>query len=196
MPVNKATLKLIKSFEGWRSRAYPDPASGGVPWTIGFGHTTAAGPPTVGPGLQITKSQGEEILQRDLGKYAKAVRAKVKVDLNENQFGALVSFCYNVGPGNFNKSSVLNRVNAGLFDMVPARLLPWNKAAGRIMAGLTRRRKAEGELFMAPVFVAGDSHTHQPDDPGVIAPKPPQSALWGLLRALISIIKAIFGRKS
>jgi len=143
--LNKASLDLIKGFEGWRSKAYQD--SVGV-WTIGYGHTSMAGTPKVHAGMKITKQEGEEMLQRDLQKYAKAVDEAVNVPLTPNQFGALVSFCYNVGPGNFRKSSVLRYVNAGNFKGVPARLKLWNKAGGRVLRGLTRRRVAEGVLFL------------------------------------------------
>lgn len=147
--LNKASMKLIKHFEGWRSKSYKDPA--GI-WTIGYGHTSAAGNPKVTRGMSITKAYGDQLLLRDLQQYAKVVDENVKVKLTENQFGALVSFCYNVGPSNFKKSSVLNRVNRKLFDQVPARLLLWNKATvnGRLkpLRGLTRRRRAEGRLFM------------------------------------------------
>ena len=140
-------LALLKRFEGWRASAYPDPGTGGAPWTIGYGHTSMAGPPKVTPGMTITKAEGEKILKRDLKKYEDAVKRWVRVPLSQEQFDALTSFVYNVGEGNFKKSSVLKRVNQGRFDDVPARLMLWNKAGGRVLKGLTRRRSAEGELF-------------------------------------------------
>lgn len=143
--LNDASLDLIKDFEGWRAKAYKDAV--GV-WTIGYGHTSMAGPPNVKAGMVITKKEGEKMLQKDLQKYAKAVDDAVNVTLTDNQFGALVSFCYNVGPTNFRKSSVLRYVNAGNFKGVPARLKLWNKAGGRVLRGLTRRRVAEGKLFL------------------------------------------------
>jgi len=202
MTVNKATINLIKKFEGWRSNAYPDPASGGSPWTIGYGHTTAAGLPTVGPGLTITKQQGEEILQRDLVKYEDAVISKLMVDLTDNQFGALVSFTYNVGPTKFNHSSVLRKVNEGLADEVPSRLLLWNKAKinGVLteMSGLTKRRKAEGELFMT----AQQSTQPLPDStmpPPVDDSFPAKPVHWiqrlaDILSALVAYFKSFIGR--
>lgn len=144
MKMGPEGLALLKSFEGWRAKAYRD--SVGV-LTIGYGHTSMAGPPTVKRGMTITKAEGEKILKRDLKKYEQAVSDAVKVDLSQEQFDALVSFTYNVGPGNWRKSSVLRMVNAGRFDAVPARLMLWNKAGGRVLRGLTRRRAAEGELF-------------------------------------------------
>jgi lysozyme len=146
--LNEAGLALIKSHEGLRLEAYPDPATKADPWTIGYGHTSAAGPPTVKPGLRISRQEAEDILKRDLATFERHVRSRVKVALNDNQFSALVSFCFNVGPGNFNRSGVLKAVNAKQFDLVPARLMLWNRAAGKVMRGLTRRRAEEGELFM------------------------------------------------
>ena len=168
--LNKKSMDLIKGFEGWRSKAYKD--SVGV-WTIGYGHTSMAGNPKVTPGMKIPRRYGEQLLLNDIQKYAKTVDDAVKVTLNDNQFGALTSFCYNVGPGNFRKSSVLKRVNARKFDEVPGRLLLWNKAGGRVLRGLTRRRGAEGDLFL---------------DGKVVAPTPtplPKLSLWQRIWAWI-----------
>lgn len=147
MTVNRASLELIKEFEGWRSKAYRDAV--GV-LTIGYGHTSMAGAPNVVPGMTISQEEGERILQQDLRKYAKAVRDVVKVPLNDNQFGALVSWCYNVGPGNVAKSTLVKKLNRGEYAAVPGELMKWNKAGGKALAGLTRRRTAEGVLFRAP----------------------------------------------
>jgi lysozyme len=149
MKLNKAGLALIKSHEGLRLDAYPDPATNADPWTIGYGHTSAAGAPKVYKGLKITKQEAEDILKRDLETFERHVNSRLKVPVNPNQFAALVSFCFNVGPGNFDKSGVLKAVNAGQFDLVPARLMLWNKAAGKVMRGLTRRRAEEGDLFVS-----------------------------------------------
>jgi lysozyme len=144
MQTSEEGIDLIKYFEGWRARAYRD--SVGV-WTIGYGHTAAAGLPHPRSGMTISKEEGERILKKDLKSYEKAVSDALKVRVTQNQFDALVSFCYNVGPGNLRKSSVLRYVNAGMIQQVPSRLMLWNKAGGRILLGLTRRRAAEGELF-------------------------------------------------
>ncbi|MEM7425177.1 MAG: lysozyme [Pseudomonadota bacterium] len=145
MRLNAAGLKLIKSFEGWRGTAYRDPV--GV-WTIGYGHTSRAGPPEVYPGLKISRMQGQEILLRDLDQFAREIRPHIRVRLNDNQYSALLSFAYNVGATNFKRSSVLRFVNARRFSDVPARLMLWNRAGGRVLRGLTRRRAAEGALFV------------------------------------------------
>lgn len=149
MQINQAGLALIKEFEGFRSAAYRDPV--GI-WTIGYGHTTNAGAPKVSPGLKISEVAATVILARDVAVFGAAVESAVNVALNANQFSALVSFTYNVGPGNLRKSSVLRAVNAGHFDQVPERLGLWVKAGGRTLPGLVRRRRAEGKLFATPVL--------------------------------------------
>ncbi len=153
--VGAAALALIRRFEGLRLRAYRDAV--GV-WTIGYGHTSMAGPPRVRPGMRITKAEAEAILRRDVERFADKVAAVIGPQalarLNDNQFGALVSFAYNVGLGNFRRSSVLRAVRDGRLDDVPRLLMRWTKARkhGRLveLRGLVRRRRAEGELFMAP----------------------------------------------
>lgn len=157
MAINTATLDLIKRFEGLhklgrdgRVHAYADAGYGWDRATIGYGHTSAAGPPRVYRGLSITKARAEQILRDDLRSFEAAVDRLVKVPLNANQRGALVSFCFNVGPGALARSSVLKAVNERRFEDVPARLSLWNKSNGRTLRGLTRRRAAEGALFETP----------------------------------------------
>lgn len=185
--VNEATLELIKSFEGWRDTAYKDAV--GV-WTIGYGHTSMAGQPEVKPGMKITRAQGESILARDLGKYENAIRNYVRVPLNDNQFGALVSWCYNVGPGNVAKSTLVKRLNAGQYDAVPSELLKWNRAGGKILAGLTRRRKAEAALFQKPASGSKPvpAPTPAPD------PQSPPPAKPVAKRGIWTIILEIIGK--
>ncbi len=147
--INDATLALIMHFEGCRLRAYQDVA--GV-WTIGYGHTSRAGPPQVRSGMCITKAQAEEILRNDVERVAHRVAQVLGADaesLTPNQFGALVSFAYNVGIGNLKRSSVLKAVREGRHEDVPRLLLRWTKAGGRRLRGLVRRRRAEGNLWMA-----------------------------------------------
>ncbi len=144
MEVNKSGLDLIKEFEGWRETSYRDAV--GV-WTIGYGHTSSAGLPSVTPGLKISKLEGEAILKKDVNQFAEGVKKLIKKELNDNQFSAIVSFAYNVGLGNFKKSSVLKNINSSLYDRVPTSLSLWNKAGGKVLPGLTRRRAAEGLLF-------------------------------------------------
>ena len=103
----------ITRHEGLRLTAYPDPATGGEPWTVGVGHTSRAGPPKVTKGMKITRAQAEEILSRDLATFEAAVSKAVKVPLNQNEFDALVSLAFNIGAGAFAKSTLVKKLNAG-----------------------------------------------------------------------------------
>ncbi len=148
--ISDAALDLIARFEGCRLEAYRDAV--GV-WTIGYGHTSRAGPPQVRPGMRITKEEAREILHRDVERFARDVARVLGADagrLRLNQFGALVSFAYNVGIGNLKRSSVLKAVREGRHDDVPRLLLQWTKAGGRRLRGLVRRRRAEGRLWLTP----------------------------------------------
>lgn len=150
METNRAALDLIKHFEGMVKKWYRDPV--GV-WTIGYGHTDSAGHPRWrdDPGLTLTDRDAEIILQRDLEQYENAVRSSVHVPLNENQFGALVGFTYNLGPGNLRSSTLLKKLNAGDYAGAADEFPRWNKAGGKVLSGLVRRRAAERELFLKPV---------------------------------------------
>ena len=149
---------LIKQSEGLRLKSYPDPATGGKPYTVGYGTTVINGKP-VQLGLTITKEQAEEYLAADLIPFEKDVMSLVKVKLNQNQFDALVSFAYNVGSDidsdtiaeGLGDSTLLKKVNAGLFKEAALEFLKWNKAAGKVLPGLTTRRQAESKLFSTPV---------------------------------------------
>ena len=145
MNITHDGLALIRRFEGFRAKAYLDAA--GV-WTIGYGHTSAAGAPHVRSGMKITRKEGERILGRDIAIFASGVQSLLARPLSESQFSALVSFAYNVGLENFRKSSVLRAVNAGDFAAVPRRLSLWVKCRGRVLSGLVRRRAAEAAMFI------------------------------------------------
>lgn len=134
--VNSETIELIKEFEGCRLEAYKCPA--GV-WTIGYGHTAG-----VRQGMKITQAQAEEYLKEDLKKYSAYVDKYVTIFTpNNNQYGALTSFCYNCGAGNL-KTLVTGRSASEIAAKLPA----YNKAGGKALAGLTRRREAEKKLFL------------------------------------------------
>lgn len=133
---------LIKSFEGERLKAYPDPATGADPWTIGVGHTG----PEVKPGMTITAAQSDAYLVADLARFERAVN-KLAPETTQGQFDAMVSLAFNVGEGNLAKSTLLKLHNAGNNAGAAAEFSKWNKAAGRVMNGLTRRRAAEAELY-------------------------------------------------
>ena len=145
--MNQAGIDLLKSFEGCRLRAYRDSV---MVWTIGYGHTSMAGPPEVKSGLTITQAEAEGILKRDLVKYETAVNRAISRVPTENQFAAMVSLCYNIGPGNFNRSTVLSAFNAGNLGLAADAFRRWNKAGGKVLKGLVRRREAERALFMKP----------------------------------------------
>jgi lysozyme len=133
--------------EGFKTRAYRD--SVGV-WTIGVGHTSAAGEPRVTPGLTISKAQVDEILSRDLVQYETAVRSAVRVPLTQGQFDALVSLCFNIGVGGFKGSTVVKRLNAGDYKGAADAMLLWNKPKEII-----GRRKSERAQFLAATKKAG-----------------------------------------
>ncbi len=149
--VNPEGLALIQQWEGLRLTAYRDPV--GV-WTIGYGHTDAAGPPTVLPGLALTAAEATDLLRRDLARFETAVEAMVRVPLTDNQFAALVSFAYNVGTGNLSKSTLLKKLNAGDHAAVPHELAKWTRAGGKVLPGLANRRAAEAGLWAKGAFVA------------------------------------------
>ena len=140
MKTNQKGLDVIKSFEGLYLRAYLCPAK---VWTIGYGTTT-----NVKAGMTISREQAEAFLKDDLAKFERSVLRLVKQPLTDNQFSALVSFCYNVGAGNLEKSTLLKKVNINPKDkLIYNEFLKWNKAKGKVLSGLTRRRKAEADLY-------------------------------------------------
>jgi len=144
MKMSAEGLATVKEFEGLRLKAYKCPAA---VWTIGYGHTSAAGVPIVSADLEITKDDAEEILKRDMGQYEDGVRKYVKVNLTQGQFDALVDFAYNAGVGALAKSTLLKKVNAEKFDEVPAEFMKWTKGGGKELPGLVRRRRAEVKLW-------------------------------------------------
>jgi lysozyme len=137
---SSAALALTRSFEGLRLTAYQD--SAGV-WTIGFGHTG----PEVRAGQHINEAEAEALLRADLGASVECVRQAVKVALAQQQFDALVDFCFNAGRGNLLGSTLLHDVNRGDFASAAAQFGLWVHAGGRVIPGLVRRRKAEAALF-------------------------------------------------
>jgi len=145
MNYSKNGLSLTENFEGLRLTAYPDPATNGDPWTIGYGHTG----PEVHKGMTITQEQAEELLMQDVKKAAATVNAKVTTDITQEEFDALVDFVFNVGAGNFNASTLLKKVNAGDIHGAADEFLKWDMAAGKHMVGLLKRRHAEAEEFLS-----------------------------------------------
>ena len=136
-------LEMTKDFESLRLVSYPDPGTGGAPWTCGYGHTGD----DVFESLAITEDQADAWLIEDTEKAAEHVRHLVTVELNQNQFDALVDFVFNCGAENLAKSTLLKLVNAKNFDGASRQFLDWVYANGRILPGLVKRRHAESELF-------------------------------------------------
>lgn len=145
--------KLIKPFEGYhkalpdgRCQAYPDPGSGGNPWTIGYGSTG----PNIVPGTIWTKDQAELDLLKKVAFFTKGVvELSPEIVLeSSNKLAALISFCYNCGLGNYKISRLRLRVNEKEWEEAAEMILLWNKAAGKVMSGLTKRRKAESLLLL------------------------------------------------
>lgn len=166
--VNAETLEHVKRWEGLKLVAYPDPGSrDGTPWTIGYGHTSD-GFMKVHKGLKITMKQAEEALVHDLGETAAEIERLVKVPLTDNQFGALVSFAFNVGVGAFAKSTLLKKLNAGQYGAVPTELARWNKNDGKVMSGLTNRRAAEAGLWAKGAHVASRTVAAEPAQPPMV----------------------------
>lgn len=136
-----AGLALTKSFEGLRLTAYQDVA--GV-LTIGYGHTG----PDVKPGMTITEAEADVLLRADVEEAVATVNRVVTVLISQNQFDALVDFCFNAGSGNFLRSTLLRKLNAGDAAGAAAQFALWNHAGGEVVPGLTLRRRAEANLFL------------------------------------------------
>jgi lysozyme len=142
--VSKDGIDLIKHFEGLFLEAYLCPA--GV-WTIGYGHTGLQHKDgTVYRGRKVTPQQAEELFRYDMDKFEGRVLKFITVPLNDNEFAALVSFDFNTG--GLGDSTLRRKLNAGDRKGAADELLRWNKAGGKVLAGLTRRRKSERNLFL------------------------------------------------
>lgn len=197
MKTNRAGLDLIKKWEGLRLTAYKCPA--GV-LTIGYGHTSAAGAPAVSKGMKITAEEASDILRRDLASYESAVEKALARSPNANQFSAMVSLCYNIGPGAFAKSSIVKRFNAGDIAGAADAILMWNKANGKVLQGLVNRREDERRLFLTAEAVEPvpppPAHPVAPAPEKPAQPAPAQSgkgiAAWvmGAAAALIAALAA------
>jgi lysozyme len=149
LDLSDAGLKRIAAYEGWRADLYEDVAHHA---TIGYGHLVHLGPITAadrsGPfGKGISQQQGLDLLRSDVKRMVDAVRQRVSVPLNQNQFDALVSFTFNVGAGAFGGSTLLKRLNAADYAGAAGEFGKWTKSGGKVFAGLVRRRTEEAALF-------------------------------------------------
>lgn len=140
---NKFTLvntDIPHHFEGCKLKAYLCPA--GI-WTIGWGSTGSH----VYKGLVITQEQADELFIKDTERFVNAVNNKVKTPITQYQFDALVSFVYNIGIGAFGRSTLLKKLNRSDYKGAIKEFLKWNKGGGKVLEGLTRRRKSESYYF-------------------------------------------------
>ena len=139
MTPSKDCIDMVKHFEGFKAVAYLCPAN---VWTIGYGRTK-----NVKEGDITSMPQATRDLEEELIEFGEQVLSVVDVELSQNEFDALASWTYNLGVGNLQSSTLLKKLNAGDKDSVPSEMLRWNKAAGRVLAGLTTRRQAEADLW-------------------------------------------------
>ena len=137
-------VEVLHYYESCRLKAYPDPATGGKPWTVGYGDTA----PDVVPGLVITQDEADARFARRLNdEFEPGVLRLLKRSASQPQFDAMVCLSYNIGLGNFKSSTLLRWFNAGDLVGADAQFLMWDRAAGKVMLGLKRRRAAEQALF-------------------------------------------------
>ena len=148
MTISDEGLELIASFEGFRAELYNDPAGHA---TIGYGHLVHLGPIDGSEPAQfkrpLTKAQALDLLRSDAERFVTTVRKAVDVPLTQSRFDALVSFVFNVGGGNFKESTLLRKLNAGDYEGARNEFGKWNKAGGKVLPGLVRRRAAEAAMF-------------------------------------------------
>jgi len=147
--LNKASLDLIKRWEGCKLKAYK--CSAGV-WTVGYGLTTNAGLIEVGPDTVITQEEADWYLEKTIENFLAEIKPAITAPINENELGAFTSLAYNIGPRAFLKSSALLHFNQGSKDRVPTSIRMWRKAGGKVVKGLVNRREAEVDLFLTPVI--------------------------------------------
>ena len=139
MKISQEGIDLIKHFEGCELESYRCSAN---VLTIGYGTTK-----NVVEGMKISQHQAEELLMKDLEEFEEYVEDLIDVPLEQNQFDALVAWTYNLGPTNLKNSSLRKVLNKGAYDDVAEQIKRWNKANGKVLKGLVRRRNAEAELF-------------------------------------------------
>ena len=145
MKASKDCIDLIKRFEGCRLKAYKCPAN---VWTIGCGHTGLVNGKPITEGMTITELMANTLLAIDLQKFENTINRLVKKPLTQAEFDSLVSFVFNVGEGNFAKSTMLKLLNQGHFDLAAQQFERWIYAKGKALNGLKKRRLAEKTLFL------------------------------------------------
>lgn len=143
MKTSDTGIALIKEFEGCELTAYPDPGTRGEPYTIGYGHTGG-----VPADMTITQEEADAFLRSDLEKFERCVSLSAP-GVNQRQFDACVCLAFNIGCSAFGKSTLARKIAQGDMSGAADEFLRWNKAGGRVMAGLTRRREAERAMFLS-----------------------------------------------
>ena len=149
MQISNNGIALIKRFEGCRLTAYPDPGTGGDPWTIGYGWTGKVDGNPIKPGMKIDDATADRLLRTGVVSFDQAVSKMLKVTVTQNQYDALVSLAYNIGTRALSTSTLMKKLNAGDVKGAADEFLRWNRSGGKVMAGLTNRRKAEREVFLS-----------------------------------------------
>ncbi|KOR02514.1 lysozyme [Pluralibacter gergoviae] len=149
MQVSDKGIELIKRFEGCSLSAYPDPGTGGAPWTIGYGWTGNVDGKPIRPGMKIDQATADRLLRTGIVSYDQAVNKMLKVKVTQNQYDALVSLAYNIGTRALSTSTLMKKLNDGDYGGAADEFMRWNKSGGKAMQGLTNRRKAEREVFLA-----------------------------------------------
>ncbi len=148
MKISDNGINFLKHQEGEKLSAYPDPATGGKPWTIGVGHTGYVDGKEVSPGMTITAQKSSELLRQDLEWVEKCISDNVKKPLTQNQYDALCSFIFNIGPAWFKRSQVLEQINKGNYKAAADAFLNFTRAGGNPTL-LKPRRLRERELFLS-----------------------------------------------
>jgi len=149
LEVPDAAIALIKEFEGFRGEAYLDTLANPPVWTIGYGTTAAAGVGIVPrQGMRINEWQASVYLRATVEKFAADITPMLTREATPHEFGAMVSLTYNIGVNAFRRSSVLREFNLGHREAAGNAFRLWNKAGGRVLRGLARRREAELAMFL------------------------------------------------
>lgn len=144
MRISNKGRDFIKGFEALRLVAYPDPGTGGKPWTIGWGHTKG-----VKQGDRITQEQAEQFISDDLAVFELTVNSAIKRPMTQNQFDAMVSLAFNIGGSAFAGSTLVKKFNAGDAKGAADEFPKWKNSGGKVMPGLVKRRAAERETFLS-----------------------------------------------
>lgn len=186
-------LNMIKKWEGCHKKvgdkihAYLDPVK--IP-TIGWGSVLHPNKTKVKLGDVIDQKTADDYLSFEVGEDIPHVESAIKVKINDNQFGALVSFTYNVGVGAFKSSTLLKKLNSGDFNGAADEFLRWNKAGGKVLSGLTNRRKDERALFLSQIGIIPDNEVAE-----TLKTEKPLDVNWvtEIINSVVDALKEFFG---